>query len=260
MTGLRLAVAGKGGAGKTTVSATLARLAARDGHATVVIDADSNPNVAVALGIDPERAGLLEALPTDLVSRRLDADAPALLRPLHELLDQFALLTTDGVHVVAMGRPRHAEEGCMCSAHAVVSGLLADSAQHDRLVIVDMEASPEHFGRGTTRHADALLIVVEPYYRSLETARRMAELAAELPIDRVGVVANKLRSTEDRAAIRQFCDRHDLALEGEVPWSDAVVVADRSGRALLDHAPSDPAVEALSLVLAGLLYTPHTHP
>ena len=73
------------------------------------------------------------------------------------------------------------------------------------MIILDLEASPEHLSRGTTRNVDALLLVVEPYYRSYETAKRMAALAAELPIQRVAVVANKIRNAQDAEAIREYC-------------------------------------------------------
>ena len=252
MSVLRVAVAGKGGAGKTTLSATLSRLLARRGQRVVVIDADSNPNVAVALGLEPERAAAILPLPTGLVSRRFGG--PALVEPVAVVVARHGVLGPDGVSVVHMAMPAHADEGCLCSSHATVSALLADAAgDAGSAVIVDLEASPEHFSRGTTRHVDALLLVVEPYYRSLETARRMALLAAELPIPRVGVVANKLRSPSDSEAVAEFCARHGLPLECRLPWSDAVLEADQAGIALIDFDPSGPVAGALSDLADSLL-------
>ncbi len=124
-----------------------------------------------------------------------------------------------------MGAPAHADEGCLCAAHAVVSSLLQDLGSADRLVVVDMEASPEHQSRGTVRHVDAIWLIVEPYYRSLETVRRMALLVAELPVPLLAPVGNKVRSVQDEDAIKEFCDRHGLGLAGTVPWSDEVVSA-----------------------------------
>ena len=252
MRALRVAVAGKGGAGKTTLSATLARLLARQGQRVLVIDGDSNPNVAVALGCDPAQATALGPLPPDLVSRRLGG--AALVQPVDQVVERHGIVAPDGVSVVLMAMPAHADEGCLCSAHATVSAMLADAAeQPDFVSVLDLEASPEHLSRGTTRHVDALLLVVEPYYRSYETARRMAALAAELPIPRVGVVANKLRSLSDAEAIAEFCDRHGLALEAQLPWSDAVLDADRAGTPLLDYDPQGPVVTAVSELAASLL-------
>jgi CO dehydrogenase maturation factor len=246
---MRVAVAGKGGAGKTTISATLARLAARTGHPAVAIDADSNPNLAIALGID-QRAMISSFLPPSLVNRRQDIDR-ALSSTLDEVLAGHASTGPDGVRLLVMGAPDHAEQGCLCSAHATVSALLADLAGlPDATIVVDLEASPEHLSRGTARYVDTLILVAEPYYRALEAVRRLADLAAELPIPRVAVVVNKVRSPADSEAIAGFCARHSLELMAEVPWSDEVVDADRLRMPLLDAAPDGPVVAAIRQLAA----------
>jgi len=242
VTTLRVAVAGKGGAGKTTLSSTMARLFARQGHDVIVVDGDSNPNVATALGIDRERAEAIQPLPMGLVSRKLNGKEPVM-----DIVARYGGLAPDGVHVLKMAMPAHADEGCLCSAHATVSALLADIEELENTIsILDLEASPEHLSRGTTRHVDALLLVVEPYYRSFETAKRMAGLASELPIKRVGVVANKLRSPDDASAIAEYCTRHGLTLEAELPWSTHALDADKAEIPLIDFDPSSPVVAAVS--------------
>jgi CO dehydrogenase maturation factor len=240
---MRVAVAGKGGAGKTTISATLARTAARRGETVLAVDADSNPNLAIALGCEPEVRP--PTLPLDLVARRLSG--PELSIPVADFLAQHTVAAPDGVHLVAMGAPGHVDEGCLCSAHAGVSAVLAAAGALD-LTMVDLEASPEHLSRGTARHVEVLLLVAEPYYRSIETVRRMAELAAELPIPTVGVVANKVRDAGDRDAIEEFCRRWELPLLGEVPYSDGVITGDRDRVPLADKA-GEPAGEAIALLL-----------
>jgi CO dehydrogenase maturation factor len=247
MSSLRVAVAGKGGAGKTTLSATLARLFARRGRDVTVIDGDSNPNVAVALGVDRDVAAALQPLPTTLVSRRLNG--AALNQSVDAILGTYSVQAPDDVRVLMMAMPAHADEGCLCTSHAVVSGLLGDMATRgEGVTVLDLEASPEHLSRGTTRNVDALLLVVEPYYRSYETARRMAELAAELPIGRVAVVANKIRRPTDAEAIEEYCQRHGLALDGRLPFSTAVLDADAAGIPLLDYDPDGPVVAAITEV------------
>ena len=249
---MRLAVAGKGGAGKTTISATAARLLARSGRPVVAVDADSNPNLHAALGVGTGAAALPATLPTSLVSRRLEG--PALTAPLDDVLAQHALQAPEGVRIVRMGAPAHADEGCLCGAHAVVSALLADlGTRPDVTTIIDLEASPEHLSRGTARHADALLLVAEPYFRSLEAVRLQAALAAETAIGRVAVVANKCRSDADAAAIEEFCDTHGLELAGLVPWSEAVLAADAAGVPLVEHAPADAAVAAIGTLAQRLV-------
>jgi CO dehydrogenase maturation factor len=243
---VRLAVAGKGGAGKTTLSATLARLAARSGRSVVAIDADANPNLAPALGV----AAGLAAVPASMVSRRIGGTG--LTEPVDDVLDRYALAGPDGVRLVGMGAPAHADEGCLCSAHAVVSALLEDLGGNDRLVVVDMEASPEHLSRGTVRHVDTVCLVAEPYYRSLETVRRMAALVAELPVGRVVVVANKVRSPGDGEAVAEFCDRHAFELVGSVPWNDEVVAADRARVPVVDWPAAGDVVGAVETIAGRL--------
>ena len=240
---MRLAVAGKGGAGKTTLSATLARLATRDGSQVVAVDADANPNLGVALGLAPSIAAGLGRVPSSLVSRR--QGGTGLLQHVDDMLETYAITAADGVRLLGMGAPLHADEGCLCSAHAVVAALLEDLGGPQRVVIVDMEASPEHLSRGTVRHVDVVCLVAEPYYRSLETVRRMAALVEELPVERLVVVANKVRSAADAEAIGEFCARHGFLLSGTLPWSEEVIAADRAGRAVLDWPGAAPYVEAV---------------
>lgn len=247
---MRIAFAGKGGAGKTTITAGVARTLAGRGHTVVAVDADSNPNLGIALGIDPGAAA--EALSPSLVSRKLGG--PGLKEPVDDVVARFGLPAPHGIRMLTMGMPGHAGEGCLCSAHATVSAVLGDLGERDDIVtLVDFEASPEHLSRGTARHADVLVLVAEPYYRSLETVRRMAALATELPIPDVVVLANKIRSDEDRDAVRQFCERHDLRWLGDVPWSDEVTSADRDRVSLLDAAPAGAVVAALTTVADALV-------
>lgn len=248
---MRVALAGKGGAGKTTISATLARLGARAGRSVVAIDADANPNLSFALGAGPEVARALAPVPPSLVSRRMGG--PGLTAPIDEVLDRHAVLAPGGVRLVAMGAPAHADEGCLCAAHAVVSSLLEDLASPERLVVIDMEASPEHLSRGTIRHVDTVCLIAEPYYRSLETVRRMAALVAELPVERVVVIANKVRSSADHDAITEFCERHHLELAGAVPWSEEVGSADRRQVAVVDWPGAAPVVAAIAAVAEELV-------
>jgi CO dehydrogenase maturation factor len=247
---LRVAVAGKGGAGKTTLSATMARLAARSGQSVVALDADANPNLSVALGVPSDVAAGLGPVPPSLVSRKVGG--AGLTAPIDEVLDRYTVTGPDGVRMLGMGAPGHANEGCLCSAHAVVSSLLEDLGDPERLVVVDMEASPEHLSRGTVRHVDAICLVAEPYYRSLETVRRMAALVAELPVERVVVVANKVRSPDDEKAIAEFCDRHGYELAGALPWSEEIVVADRQRVPVVEWPAAAAYVDAVTLLSARL--------
>ena len=115
----------------------------------------------------------------------------------------------------------------------------------DDVCILDTEASPEHLARGTARYADAMLAVVEPYYKSLETGRRMAVLANDLGLERVALVANKIRDERDLAAVREFAAANDLEIAGVIPFDEEMPGAERAGIAPLDHAPGSVAVTAI---------------
>ena len=130
--------------------------------------------------------------------------------------------------------------------HATVRSLIeaASTAEQD-VCILDTEASPEHLSRGTARYADAMYAVVEPYYKSLETGRRMAVLAKDLGLERVALIANKIRDEQELAAVREFAGQHALEIAGVVPYDDSMPQAERAGAAPLDFAPNAPAVAAI---------------
>lgn len=115
-----------------------------------------------------------------------------------------------------------------------------------------MEAGLEHLSRGTGRHVNRLVAVLEPYYRSMETARNVVALATELGIPDVVVVANKVRDDGDRQAIAGFCASHSMRLVGEVPWDGRLADVERSGGAPIDAAPDAPAVVAITSLAARL--------
>src|ERR671932_2320837 len=130
--------------------------------------------------------------------------------------------------------------------HATVRSLIesAPDAAED-ICILDTEASPEHLSRGTARYADALYAVVEPYFKSLETGRRITMLGRDLGLERVALIANKIRDDHELAAVHEFADQHDLEVDGVVPFDDALPEAERAQRAPLDFAPDSPAVKAI---------------
>ena len=121
-----------------------------------------------------------------------------------------------------------------------------ETAPAEDVCILDTEASPEHLSRGTARYADGLLAVVEPYFKSLETGRRMAALAKDLGLERVALVANKIRDERDLAAVREFAAVNDLEIAGVIPFDDEMPAAERAGIAPLDHAPHTAAIAAIA--------------
>jgi len=131
--------------------------------------------------------------------------------------------------------------------HATVRSLIEAAGNADEEVcILDTEASPEHLSRGTARYADAMLCVVEPYYKSLETGRRMAALANDLGLERVALIANKVRDERELEAVRDFAESNQIEVAGIVPFDEQMPQAERASSSPLDFAPESPAVRAIS--------------
>jgi CO dehydrogenase maturation factor len=130
----------------------------------------------------------------------------------------------------------------MCAVHATVRGLLHDVTEQAGTVVIDMEAGLEHLSRGTPRYVDTLLLVAEPYFKSMETAARSKAMAEELGIARILAVANKIRGPRDAEAMRSFFTHVGLPLLAFIPADEMILEADQLGRAPLDHDGASPAV------------------
>jgi CO dehydrogenase maturation factor len=259
---MKIAIVGKGGTGKTTISGTVAREFGRRGHKVIAIDVDPNPTLATTIGVDALRAEEAQTLPADAFERVALTTGGAILRlrlPAQEVIDRVALSGPDGVTLVLAGRVEHAARGCNCGTHAAVRALLgAISEGPDEIVLLDMEAGIEHFSRaaGTLTFADLLLILVEPFYKSLVTARSVVSLSSELGLTRRAVVANKVRNEADLEAINEFCAQSGLELIATVPWEPEFQEAESRFVAPIDYAPTAPGVIAaqeLAHTLIGML-------
>lgn len=255
---MKIAIAGKGGTGKTTIVGTVAREFARQGHRVTAFDADPAPTLAMTVGIDVRRAEEAPALPPDILQLVV---SPTGERRFHlrmgvsEIIDQLGLVGPDGITLVIAGRVEHAARGCNCGTHAAVKAILGAIVEAPGdVVLVDMEAGTEHLSRagGTLEHVDALVVVIEPFYKSLVTGRQISELAAELGIPRQFGVLNKVRGPQDLPALAEFCAENDLIPLGSVPWDTRLQDAETRCIAPIDFDPAAPGVIA-SQRLAGAL-------
>lgn len=123
--------------------------------------------------------------------------------------------------------------------------IAAQPAQANSVIVTDMEAGIEHLSRSTTRHSEIMLIVTEPYYRSLETAARIKTMSAELGIPNVYVVANKVRTETEAEALQRFCDQRDLEIIATIPYDEKVAESSLIPAAPLDYCPDSAGVEAV---------------
>jgi CO dehydrogenase maturation factor len=203
---MKVAVTGKGGVGKTTVAACLARCWRDLGHDVVAVDADPDANLAGTLGYrGPAITPLVElkALIEERVGGGEGWGGFLRMNPrVDDIPEQFGV-AVDGIRVLVMGTIERGRRGCACPENIllreVLNHLVLRSRQH---VVVDMEAGIEHLGRGTAEGVDRMIVVVEPGWASLETAARVAALARDLGITRVGAIANKISSAADLDFVR----------------------------------------------------------
>ena len=225
---MKLAISGKGGVGKTTLSAGLATLFARDGSRVVAIDGDPDSNLAATLGFpDPDDITPIGEM-EELIAERTGAQPGAsgvifTLNPQVDDIPETYCPEHEGVRLLAMGGgSREGGSGCLCPENAFLRALMSHLIFHSKdVVVMDMVAGVEHLTRGTAQGVDALVVVVEPGRRSLETARRVKRLAEELRIKTVLAVANKVRDEEDRKFIQQ--ELGELEVVAFVPYASEVV-------------------------------------
>lgn len=246
---MKIGVVGKGGVGKTTVSALLARTLHARGRRVLAVDTDSNPNLGLSLGLDVAATDAVPTIPRSMiVGARGDVTVD-------ELIADYAVATPEGVQLMSALRVTEAGAGCTCGGHATVRSLLGEAletAADD--TIIDMEAGIEHLSRsgGTLAHADVLVMVMEASRKSVITVERTIALARELGVSRWIGVANKVADdTVDE--VRALCAEHGVPLDVVVPPSSLVVIADRNGQPLAD---SDEAVWPAIERLCDLVLTP----
>ncbi len=237
--GLKIAVAGKGGAGKTTVCALLAGILSREGRRILLVDLDSDPNLSSALGLPPDAA-----LP--LVHRTGEPGGMFLLNPrVSDIAEKFALKRTERVFLLPVGTIEMAGEGCFCPQAAFVKALLRRLIlQEDESLLLDLEAGLEPFGRSVVEGLDLLLIVVEPGMRSLDTARRILAMASSLGVRTIRVVANKVRP-ENLQSLQVRMRESGVPLDLTLPYREEFARRDLDGAGVFDVA--DPAFEADAL-------------
>lgn len=238
---MKIAVTGKGGVGKTTLSSTLARLYADEGRTVLAADVDPDANLGLALGLNEEEVNSILPISKmrDLVEERTGANNANKFFKLNpqvsDIPDEFSR-EINGVKLLVMGTVEVAGSGCVCPEHVMLKAILSSLVlRKDDVVIMDMEAGLEHLGRGTSSFMDQFIVVVEPGARSIQTYEKVKQLAADLGIHKVSVVANKVRNDEDREFLRSRIP--DEALLGFLSYNEEVIDADRRGLSPYDVSP-----------------------
>ncbi len=254
----KIAISGKGGVGKTTLATLLAYIYAGRGRRVLAIDADPNANLASSLGFPEELvAGITPISEMDeLIYERTGARPGTYgtffkLNPrVDDIPDRFSV-THRGVKLLVLGTIKEGGRGCICPESALLRALVTHLLLYrDEVLIMDMYAGTEHLGRATAQAVDALIIVVEPGLRSLQTARRIRKLAGDIGIERVYVVGNKVRNEGDRRFILDHLA--DFEVVGFISMSPLAIEADLRGVSVFDMDPqmvreAEAIVEKLNL-------------
>ena len=240
---MKIAITGKGGVGKTTLSSTLARVFSEGGSQVLMVDADPDANLAQSMGIPQAEIDKIKpiAAMTELIEERTGAKPGAggtmfKLNPkVDDIPDAFSYMHK-GIKLLVMGRAKAGGAGCYCPENVLLKSLIRHLIlQRGDVVVLDMEAGIEHLTRGTSGAVDAFIVVVEPGGRSIQTARQVQSLANDLGIKKVYVVGNKVRSDEDREFIST--NLPGMELLGFMSYSDEVIAADLHGKEVYDNCP-----------------------
>ena len=241
---LKIAVSGKGGVGKTTIASLLARIFAARGKRVIAIDADPVPNLAAALGIPRDAPIAPIASLSELIAERTGTKPGSYggffkMNPTVDDLPDKLSFEKDGVRLLVMGTVDHGGKGCVCPESVLLRALVQHLLLYrDDTVVMDMEAGVEHLGRATSSAVDRLLIVVDPGLRSMEAAKKIQALAADIGVRTAGV-ANRVRGAEDRERIARTLP--GLEFLAWLPYDDAFLAADRDGSRPYDDLARAPA-------------------
>lgn len=240
--GLKIAVSGKGGVGKTTISSILCRLLAQKGVQVLAVDADPDANLGMALGFTAAELAEARTIAHDkaLIKARTGAEPGEpgqwfTLNPRVSDIPEQYIVNHHGVRLLQMGNMSKGGSGCACAENTLLKTLLNHLlVERDEAIIVDLEAGIEHLGRGTAQAVDAFIVVVEPGQRSVATARTIVKLAADLGVERVYAVANKVAPDYIAALKEELLPIPLIAAIGYIP---SAVQADFQGKTPYELCP-----------------------
>jgi len=242
---MKIAVSGKGGVGKTLIAGGLAYFFTNKGLKTMAIDADPSPNLALTLGLPLEEAHRIVPISgnKELIESKTSTGYSGVFRlsfTVDDVVREYSVQTPFGVNLIVMGTVRSMGSGCTCPANAVVRALLRHLVvERNEVVVLDMEAGVEHMGRGTAKHVDIMLIVVDANMKALGTAKHIHDLAIAAGIKQVFLVGNKIANEIQKEAIKDFAESNGLTILDFVPFDEKVMEAEMRGETPLKYKESD---------------------
>ncbi len=240
---MKIAVSGKGGVGKTTLAGAMCRHFADEGRKVLAIDADPDSNLPSAIGVSLAEMAAIQPLAAlkELVAERTGAKPGSFggmfkMNPQVDDIPDTYSIEYKGIKLLTLGTVPKGGTGCLCPESTLLRVLLRNvMIKREEAVVIDMEAGLEHLARGSTESMDAFIVVVEPGQRAIQTAHQIKRLAADLGVEKIYVVGNKVADESDREVIRAGID--PLPIIGFIAQSEAIREADRKGVSPYDLDP-----------------------
>ena len=245
---VKIAISGKGGVGKSTLAGALSLLMAKHGRKVLALDADPDANLASCLGMPEALQKAIVPLSKQiaLIEERTGAKVKQYgqmfkLNPeVSDIADTYAI-NFNNVALLVVGAIERGGSGCACPENVFIRALVTDLVLHNNeALVMDMEAGIEHLGRGTARGVDTLIVVVEPGQRSIDSAKRIIAMSADIGLTRIQFVANKVTNLQD---VQFISDSLSAPLLGSIPYCEELRQSDRSGKSVLDGLKPDIAAE-----------------
>jgi CO dehydrogenase maturation factor len=228
---MKIAVAGKGGVGKTLVAAGVAWSFVRRGFRIIAVDADPTPNLGVSLGLTIREVSSILPISENaaLIETKTRTGFPgvySLTFSVDDIIRDYAVPTPSGAQLLVMGTVKSMGSGCTCAANTVLRRLIRHLVvDRDEALILDMEAGLEHLGRGTAEEVDVMLVVTDANAKSLETARVITRISRESGVPNVFVAGNRIGSVDEMRIVSAFSQETDSRLIGTIPYDSAVLKA-----------------------------------
>lgn len=260
--GFRIVITGKGGVGKTTITALLSHLFAEKGFTTLAVDEDPQMNLPYAIGISRAESDRIIPLAKnfDYVEEKTGARPGAgwglmlKLNPdVSDVVERFGTKGPGGVNILVMGTIEHAATGCLCPENTLLEAVIRYiNLRKDEVILMDTPAGVEHFGRTIALGFDQALLITDPTFNAVQVVKHAAQLAKELGISSVWLVINRVRSENDIRKVQELLgDSMDLfSGQFSLPYDESLIACEPDVRPVLSG--TSPFIGGLRFLLVQL--------
>jgi len=239
----KIAVCGKGGVGKSTTVTLMAKALAARNYRVLVLDTDeSNPGLYRSMGFDTPPKPLDALMSRFSYRERPEADSQWIMLPEIKIQDipKAYIPEQNGISFLMAGKINDPFQGCACSLADVTRGFVSRlSLTDNEILLIDMEAGVESFGRGVERSVDLILCIIEPSFDSMALAEKIVYMAEGMGINRVGALLNKVPSETIKEKMTASLEKMNVQTLGAVPFDQKVLEAGFEGRSPVDSKAGD---------------------